>query len=89
MGKLFCRCLLGLREEKRQDSVCVTHGFDSQRELPASDAASSKTKVPGEMAQAQEAPLQPCSRQQPDSFQPPSQPPNPSKRSIPHPSKIK
>lgn len=76
MGKLFCRCLLGLKEEKKkQESVFVIHWLDIQRKLPASDAASSKTKMPGEMAQAQEAALQLCSLQQPDSFQTPSQPP--------------
>lgn len=74
MGKLFCRCLLGLKEEKRQDSVFVIHCLDIQRKLPASDAASSKTKMPGEMAGALGAALQLGSLQQPNSLQTPSQP---------------
>ena len=54
MAKLFCRCRLGLKEEKRKDNVFVIHWVDIQRKSQASDAALSKTELLGEMAQAQE-----------------------------------
>lgn len=55
MGKLFCRCRLGLEEEKRQDNKLAMHGFDTQRKSPTSNVVSSERERPGEMAQVDEA----------------------------------
>lgn len=52
MEKLFCRCRLGLEEEKRKDNVFIIHWLDIQRKSPTSDAALSKTEMHGKMAQA-------------------------------------
>lgn len=55
MGKLFCRCRLGLEEKTRQDNKLVTHGFNTQRKSPTSNVVSSERERPGGMAQADEA----------------------------------
>ena len=43
MGKLFCRCRLGLEEDKKRDVLII------QRKSPVSDGVSSEGKMLAEM----------------------------------------
>lgn len=46
MGKLFCRCRLGLEEDKKGDALII------QRKSPVSDGVSSEGEMLAEMVQA-------------------------------------